>query len=117
MRTGTTQPTSSHVLDDSRGALDGYLKTAYEVYPSRAEPPVAPHATTLLIMFDCHAHLSDPSFGEGLDEALVQAEAVGVIGIIAVSESLEDAVKVYRVCVSNILHLNELFLTSSEPLD
>lgn len=46
-------------------------------------------------MFDCHAHLTDPSFAEGLDEALVQAEAVGVIGIITVSESLEDAGKVF----------------------
>lgn len=45
-------------------------------------------------MFDCHAHLTDPSFAEGLDEALAQAEAVGVIGIITVSESLEDAGKV-----------------------
>eukprot|EP00752_Nemacystus_decipiens_P002492 g2343.t1 len=49
-------------------------------------------------MFDCHAHLTDPSFAEGLDEALAHAEAVGVIGIITVSESLEDAGKVIDLC-------------------
>lgn len=48
-------------------------------------------------MFDCHAHLTDAAFGEGLDEALAQAEAVGVIGIITVSESLEDAGKVFAL--------------------
>lgn len=60
-------------------------------------------------LFDCHAHLTDPSFGEGLHEALAQAEAVGVIGIIAVSETLEDAVKVRRnptlTLASHMLHL------------
>lgn len=47
-------------------------------------------------MFDCHAHLTDPYFREGIDEALAQAEDVGVVGIIAVSETSEDAVKVRR---------------------
>lgn len=45
-------------------------------------------------MLDCHAHLTDPSFAEGLDEVLEQAEAVGVTGIITVSESLVDAKQV-----------------------
>lgn len=46
-------------------------------------------------MFDCHAHLTDPSMREGLDERLAEAEAAGVTGIVVVSESVGDAVQVY----------------------
>lgn len=42
-------------------------------------------------MFDCHAHLTDSSLIDELDEHLVGAEAAGVTGIVSVSESLEDA--------------------------
>lgn len=45
-------------------------------------------------MFDCHAHLTDASFKDQLDECLAEAEAAGVTGIVAVSESLEDASQV-----------------------
>lgn len=42
-------------------------------------------------MLDCHAHLTDPSLQDGLDERLAEAEAEGVTGIVTVSETLEDA--------------------------
>lgn len=42
-------------------------------------------------MIDCHAHLTDHSLRDGLDERLSDAEAAGVTGIVTVSESLEDA--------------------------
>ena len=45
-------------------------------------------------MFDCHAHLTDPSLRDRLDERLVEAEAAGVRGIVVVSESLDDALQV-----------------------
>lgn len=45
-------------------------------------------------MFDCHAHLTDPSLMEGLDGYLAEAEAAGVAGIVTVSESVDDATKV-----------------------
>lgn len=50
-------------------------------------------------MFDCHAHLTDPSLGEGLDKRLAEAEEAGVIGIVTVSESLEDAVQVHKIII------------------
>ncbi|CAN0520624.1 unnamed protein product, partial [Scytosiphon promiscuus] len=46
-------------------------------------------------MFDCHAHLTDPSLVEGLGDILAEAEAAGVTGIVSVSETLEDAVQVF----------------------
>eukprot|EP00904_Undaria_pinnatifida_P011462 jgi/Undpi1/7446/HiC_scaffold_22.g09919.m1 len=49
-------------------------------------------------MFDCHAHLTDPSLREGLDDILAEAEAAGVSGIVSVSETLEDAVQVVELC-------------------
>lgn len=51
-------------------------------------------------MFDCHAHLTDPSLGEGLENRLAEAEEAGVIGIVTVSESLEDAVQVHKIVIS-----------------
>lgn len=51
-------------------------------------------------MFDCHAHLTDPSLAEGLDDILAEAEAAGVTGIVSVSETLEDAVQVFYIVPS-----------------
>lgn len=51
-------------------------------------------------MFDCHAHLTDPSLGQDLDNHLAEAEEAGVIGIVTVSESLEDAVQVHKIVIS-----------------
>lgn len=65
-------------------------------------------------MFDCHAHLTDPSFAEGLDEALAQAEAVGVTGIITVSESLEDAGQVHCIYCANT-YCNVRYLSINPP--
>lgn len=48
-------------------------------------------------MFDCHAHLTDPSLIKGLDDILAEAEAAGVTGIVSVSETLEDAVQVLYI--------------------
>lgn len=42
-------------------------------------------------LFDCHTHLTDLLLSEELDHRLAEAEAVGVTGIVTVSESLEDA--------------------------
>lgn len=53
-------------------------------------------------MFDCHAHLTDPSLREGLDDILAEAEAAGVSGIVSVSETLEDAVQVFLTKKSKI---------------
>lgn len=53
-----------------------------------ASNPAAAHWSG---MFDCHAHLTDSSLRDGLDERLAEAEAAGVTGIVTVSESLEDA--------------------------
>ncbi|CAM9419288.1 unnamed protein product [Choristocarpus tenellus] len=49
-------------------------------------------------MFDCHAHLTDPKLQVDLDLLLVEAENVGVAGIVAVSESVEDCSKVLELC-------------------
>ncbi|CAM9759094.1 unnamed protein product [Ectocarpus sp. 6 AP-2014] len=51
-------------------------------------------------MFDCHAHLTDSSLAEGLQQTLLEAEAAGVTGIVAVSESLDDATPVVELCAS-----------------
>ncbi|CAB1112356.1 unnamed protein product [Ectocarpus sp. CCAP 1310/34] len=52
------------------------------------------------VMFDCHAHLTDSSLAEGLHQTLLEAEAAGVTGIVAVSESLDDATPVVELCAS-----------------
>ena len=69
----------------------------------RKFPPDAPntHTQCLLPMFDCHAHLTDPSLITGLDGMLAEAEAVGVTGIVSVSETLEDAVQVLYISQPN----------------
>jgi TatD DNase family protein len=42
-------------------------------------------------LFDAHAHLAAAEFAGDLPEVLARAEAVGVRGIVAVGETLEDA--------------------------
>lgn len=69
------------------------------VIPQSSVPVFSTAVSTLVaalpaVMFDCHAHLTDSSLAEGLRQTLLEAEAAGVTGIVAVSESLEDAVPV-----------------------
>ncbi|HSB73386.1 MAG TPA: TatD family hydrolase [Candidatus Methylomirabilis sp.] len=44
-----------------------------------------------MILFDAHAHLGAGEFAEDLPAVLARAEAVGVCGILAVGETLEEA--------------------------
>lgn len=59
-----------------------------------------------LVMFDCHAHLTDISLRGRIDEILAEAEAAGVTGIITVSESLEDAEEVRTLLCETYHHEN-----------
>jgi TatD DNase family protein len=45
-------------------------------------------------MIDCHAHLSDPSFGEDLSAVLERATSAGVERVICVAENLADCHRV-----------------------
>ena len=45
-------------------------------------------------LFDAHAHLGAAEFAEDLPAVLTRAEAVGVCGIVAVGETLEDAERI-----------------------
>jgi len=44
-----------------------------------------------MVLFDAHAHLSSDDFAADLPAVLARAEAVGVRGILAVGETLEEA--------------------------
>jgi TatD DNase family protein len=43
------------------------------------------------MLIDCHAHLGDPVFDADRHEVLRRARAAGVVGVVTVGETLEDA--------------------------
>jgi TatD DNase family protein len=43
------------------------------------------------MLIDCHAHLGDPAFDADRHEVLKRARAAGVVGVVTVGETLEDA--------------------------
>jgi len=47
-----------------------------------------------LELFDAHAHLASPDFAGDLVDVLTRAEAVGVRGVVAVGETLEEAERI-----------------------
>ncbi len=56
------------------------------------QEPVTIHESRFTIpVIDTHTHLCDPAFADDLDEAIARAQTVGVRGVIAVGETLEDA--------------------------
>jgi TatD DNase family protein len=44
-------------------------------------------------IFDCHAHIVDPSFDDDRQQIIERAQSHGVTGIITIGETYEDAVK------------------------
>ncbi|HET7854452.1 MAG TPA: TatD family hydrolase, partial [Candidatus Methylomirabilis sp.] len=46
---------------------------------------------------DAHAHMSNESFGADLETVLQAAAEAGVVGIVTVSENLEDAHRVLEL--------------------